>query len=37
MEAGHAIYGGYKPGAGTDHAGYERALEAADAALGQTG
>jgi tRNA (cmo5U34)-methyltransferase len=37
MEAGHAIYGGYKPGAGTDHVGYERALEAADAAMSQTG
>jgi tRNA (cmo5U34)-methyltransferase len=34
MEAGHAIYGGYKPGAGKGHVGYELALEAADAALG---
>lgn len=37
MEAGHAIYGGYKPGAGRDHVGYERALEAAGAALGELG
>ena len=34
MEAGHAIYGGYKPGAGRGHVGYELALEAAGAALG---
>jgi tRNA (cmo5U34)-methyltransferase len=37
MEAGHAIYGGYKPGAGEDHVGYERALEAANSALSQAG
>ncbi len=37
MEAGHAIYGGYKPGAGTDLVGYGRALQAADAARGQAG
>lgn len=33
MEAGHAIYGGCKAGAGEGHVGYARALEAADAAL----
>ena len=37
MEAGHAIFGGYKPGAGRNHVGYERALEAAREALDQTG
>lgn len=35
MEAGHAIYGGYKPGAGRGHVSYERALDAAAAALDQ--
>ena len=34
MEAGHAIYGGYKAGAGKGHVGYARALEAAEVALG---
>ncbi|MGH2792453.1 MAG: class I SAM-dependent methyltransferase [Actinomycetota bacterium] len=37
MEAGHAIFGGYKPRAGRDHVGYERALEAAREALDQAG
>ncbi len=37
MEAGHAIFGGYKPRAGRGYVGYERALEAAREALDQAG
>jgi tRNA (cmo5U34)-methyltransferase len=34
LEAGHAIYGGFKSGAGNQHIEYSRALRAAEAALG---